>query len=328
MSVAVALIGAGLVGRALVERLHGTEIRYLATSRRAHFGDATREGRVAPAALFAETVRALAGASQPVVVDATASDEVAALHADWLARGIHVVTANKAGNGASLARWRRIEAARSRSGASYGDSATVGAGLPVLRALRRLRAAGERLHSLAGSLSGSLAFIADRPDGEPLAARVRAAQQAGLTEPDPAQDLSGEDVARKLLLLARAAGHEVEAHDVRVEPVTTDGFDAVLRDARRQDRVVRHVARIDEDGRCTAALASLDPEHPLAGARGSDLRVAIHSDRYRERPLVLQGAGAGADVTAAALLDDLRALDGDGCRSTSGPVPGSGRGIR
>jgi homoserine dehydrogenase len=306
---AVALVGAGLVGGAVLERLGAAaELRFLATSRRSFCGDATREGRIAPAALFGETVRALAGAAVPVVVDATASDEIAALHADWLARGIHVVTANKAGTGTSLARWRAIERARACSGATYGDSATVGAGLPILRALRRLRSAGERLHALAGLLSGSLAWIADRPDDEPLAARVRAAQQAGLTEPDPDRDLAGDDVARKLLVLARAAGHAVEAREVHVEPITPETFDTAVRDARRRGCVLRHVARIDEDGRCGAALEMLAPHDPLAATRGSDLRIAIRSDRYSERPLVVEGAGAGAATTAAALLDDLRCI--------------------
>jgi len=307
---AIALVGAGQVGRALLDRLDADAgaIAYVATSRRAWRGDAAREGRVAPAALFAETIRALADAPLPVVVDATASDEVAALHADWLARGIHVVTANKAGSGASLVRWQRIVAAQRQSGASYGDSATVGAGLPVLRTLRRLRAGGERVHSLEGLLSGTLAWILDRPDDEPLSARVRAAQAAGLTEPDPAQDLSGADVARKLLVLARVAGHEVEPGDIGVEPIATGSFDERVSAARVQGRVLRYVARIDADGRCTAALEALLPAHPLAGARGSDLRIAITSDRYASQPIVLQGAGAGAAVTAAALLDDLRCV--------------------
>lgn len=301
----IALIGAGRVGRALLERIDG--VAYLATSRRAHRDGATRDGRVAPGVLFAETNAALADSALPLVVDATASDEVASLHAAWLARGIHVVTANKAGVGASFDRWFAIERARTQSGAHYGDAATVGAGLPVLRTLRRLRAGGERLHALAGQLSGSLAWICDRPADEPLATRVQAAQRAGLTEPDPAEDLSGQDVARKLLVLARAAGHALEPADVRVTPVTADAFAEALREARASDRVVRYVARIDGVGGCSAGLETLARDDALAGASGSDLRIAIHCDRYRVQPLVLQGAGAGPAVTAAALLDDVRA---------------------
>ena len=283
----IALIGAGRVGRALLERIDG--VAYLATSRRAHRDGATRDGRVAPGVLFAETNAALADSALPLVVDATASDEVASLHAAWLARGIHVVTANKAGVGASFDRWFAIERARTQSGARYGDAATVGAGLPVLRTLRRLRAGGERLHALAGQLSGSLAWICDRPADEPLATRVQAAQRAGLTEPDP------------------AAGHALEPADVRVTPVTADAFAEALREARASDRVVRYVARIDGVGGCSAGLETLARDDALAGASGSDLRIAIHCDRYRVQPLVLQGAGAGPAVTAAALLDDVRA---------------------
>lgn len=297
----IALVGAGQVGRALLERIG--DVAYLATSRRAQWDGTTRDGRVSPGVLFAETTAALADAALPLVVDATASDEVASLHTAWLARGIHVVTANKSGVGASLDRWLAIERARTQSGAHYGDSATVGAGLPVLRTLRRLRAGGERLHALAGQLSGSLAWICDRPADEPLATRVAAAQRAGLTEPDPAEDLSGQDVARKLLVLARAAGHALEPAEVRIAPVTEESF----AEAQAQGGVVRYVARIASDGRCSAGLESLAQEDALAGASGSDLRIAIHCDRYAVQPLVLQGAGAGPVVTAAALLDDINA---------------------
>ena len=127
------------------------------------------------------------------------------------------MTACKLGQGTSLARWRAIRNACTDGGAQYGDSATVGAGLPLLRSLRELQAGGDRIHAIAGVLSGSLAWLFNHYDGmRPFSALVRQAREAGYTEPDPRDDLSGEDVRRKIVILARAAGVEIESQDVDV----------------------------------------------------------------------------------------------------------------
>lgn len=264
-----------------------------------------------------------------VVVDATASDAVAARHAAWLQRGIHVVTANKLGVGATLSRARAIQKAAAYSGAGYGDSATVGAGLPVLRSLRALRAGGDRIHSIEGVLSGSMAWLFRRFDGtQPFSELLQSAQADGYTEPDPRIDLSGEDIRRKLLILARAVGMPLDALDVQVEslvPTVLRGIcgdtavlpwaaldaplAARLHRAREHNRTLCVVGRLEfrDDGACHASvgLRDLPSTHPLSGGIGTDNRVAIHSCRYREQPLLIQGPGAGADVTAAALLDDV-----------------------
>jgi homoserine dehydrogenase len=264
-----------------------------------------------------------------VVVDATASGRVAAQHPHWLQRGLHVVTANKLGNGAGLARWRMLAHAQQASDAHYGDGATVGAGLPLLRSIRALRAGGDRIHAIEGVLSGSLGWLFDRFDGmRPFSGFVREAAAAGYTEPDPRIDLSGQDVARKLLILARAAGIALEASAIQVEsllPAALAEADIAQCDARlsaldqplreryqqawRDGERLRFVGRfeVDAHGRCTArvGLRALPVSHPLCGGSGTDNRVAIRSCRYREQPLVIQGPGAGADVTAAALLDDV-----------------------
>ena len=271
--------------------------------------------------------QALGDARCRIVIDATASEAVAEHHAHWLARGIHVVTACKLGQGAALSRWRGIRAACAAGDACYGDSATVGAGLPLLRALRDLQAGGDRIHAIAGVLSGSLAWLFHQYDGmRPFSALVRQARAAGYTEPDPRDDLSGEDVRRKLLILARAAGAALEAEAVavasRVPPalarlpaVTLDSalpaLDAPLRArfaaAWKDGARLRFVGRLDLRGATPLArvgLEALPAVDPLAGGSSTDNRVAIWSDRYPRQPLVIQGPGAGADVTAAALLDD------------------------
>ncbi len=262
-----------------------------------------------------------------IVVDATASEAVADWHAEWLARGVHVVTANKLGTGAAWSRAQAIARACADSGARYGDAATVGAGLPLLRSLRALVAGGDRIHRVEGVLSGSLAWLFNHYDGmRPFSGFVRQARQAGYTEPDPRIDLSGEDVRRKLLILARAAGQALQAEDVRVEslvpPALADvplaGLDVALpqldaplsarfKEAHRHGARLRFVGRFDGE-RASVGLQVLPQDHPLCAGAGTDNRVAIYSDRYPEQPLVVQGPGAGAEVTAAGLIDDVLAI--------------------
>lgn len=331
----IALLGTGGVGTAFVARCaevraRGVELpafAWLSNSRvlldaQADPATALRQAREAgrprgqalPPWAEAESL-----ARGDVIVDATASDIVADRHADWLGRGIHVVTANKLGLGTARVRADAIEAASVSGGGRYGDAATVGAGLPLLRTLRALVAGGERIDAVEGVLSGSLGWLFDQYDGvRPFSAFVEEARIAGLTEPDPRDDLSGEDVRRKLLILARAAGHPLEAHHVRVDPlvaVTTRdlaALDAPLREqfdtARRAGCRLRFVARLDAGG-ASVGLRILPATHPLCGGSGSDNRVAITSERYpATQPLVIQGPGAGADVTAGALLDDVVAI--------------------
>lgn len=351
----IALLGTGTVGRAVLERLaswSGTafgdrlQLVHVANSRVAVSDD---EGVCARQAAFAfaggnalppserlgalrrsdliEATEALGPRGCRLIIDATASEAVAEQHARWLTQGIHVVTACKLGQGTSLARWRSIRDAVA-AGAHYGDSATVGAGLPLLRSLCELQAGGDRIHGIAGILSGSLAWLFNQYDGmRPFSALVRQARDAGYTEPDPRDDLSGEDVRRKTVILARATGFEIEPRDVEVTSLvprelallSKEAVDAALpaldrplrhrfAEAYRNSEKLRFVARLERgnDGRGHArvGLEALPVDHPLATGAGTDNKVAIWSDRYRSQPLVIQGPGAGAEVTAAGLLDD------------------------
>ena len=324
-AIPVALLGVGTVGGALLARLEAQRfpVRVVAAANSTHV--LQRASGLAPSAVGAVLGARVGEATRlsrvarwlpagGIVVDATASDAVAAWHARWLQAGLAVVTANKAACGAGLARYRRISAQAAR----YGDSATVGAGLPLLRSLRELRAGGDRIRTVAGVLSGSLAWLLDRYDGtQPFSALVREARALGLTEPDPRTDLSGQDVRRKLLILARSAGVPLAEADVAVTPLLADddGDDAALdahvhalwAQAQARGRRLRFVARLDADG-ARVGPEALAADDPLALGHGCDNRVALWSCRYRTQPLVIQGPGAGAEVTAAALLDDVLRL--------------------
>ena len=351
----IALLGTGTVGRAVLERLISwvdtpfrdrLQLVHVANSRVAvsdEDGVCARQAACAFAGANAlpaserlgalgrsdltTATEALGGRGCRIIIDATASETVAEQHARWLTHGIHVVTACKLGQGTALARWRSIRDVM-EAGAHYGDSATVGAGLPLLRSLRELQAGGDRIHGIAGILSGSLAWLFNQYDGmRPFSALVRQARDAGYTEPDPRDDLSGEDVRRKTVILARAAGFEIEPRDVEVTSLvprelallSKEAVDAALpaldqplrrrfAEAYRNGEKLRFVARLErgDDGRGHArvGLEALPVDHPLAAGAGTDNKVAIWSDRYRGQPLVIQGPGAGAEVTAAGLLDD------------------------
>jgi len=330
----IALLGVGTVGRALLDRLANLDEPRLALCLAAN----SRRRLLAAAGLAPHAVESalangdahdgsgdLPASLRPgdIVVDATASAELAAWHPRWLRRGLHVVSANKQGLGGPLLRQHEIRSL-AVDGRHYGDAATVGAGLPLLRTLRELRAGGDRIGAIVGVLSGTLAWLFDGYDGsEPFSARVRAAVAQGYAEPDPRVDLSGEDVRRKLLILARTAGYALEEVEVRVDSLLTpalsaaapDEVDAALsqldgplaeRAARTtaDGKVLRYVARFDAAG-ARIGLEALAADDPLAVGRGCDNRVAIWSTRYSDRPLQIQGPGAGANITAAALLDDI-----------------------
>lgn len=340
--VAIVLLGTGVVGGALLKLLNtpaAASLRLVgaANSRwqqtdpaqlaqrslceQLNRGGEARDNAALLAALDAS------GAAVRVIVDATASVSLAARHAEWLARGCHVVTANKALAGGELSGWNALQAALAIGG-DYGDSATVGAGLPVLSTLRHLRLCGDELLRLEGVFSGSLSWLFNHYDGSrPFSELLHEARQLGYTEPDPRSDLSGEDVARKLLILARSAGFALGSDEVRVEGLvpeslrTLDAGTFLARlheldeplaarhaEAASHGRVLRFLARLDQAGQASVGLVEVPPTHPAARLHGTDNQFALTTTRYPVQPLVIQGPGAGPEVTAQALLGDILAL--------------------
>jgi aspartokinase/homoserine dehydrogenase 1 len=237
-----------------------------------------------------------------------------------------VVTPNKRANSGPLELYEALHEARRAAGSHYLYEATVGAGLPIIQTLRDLRETGDEIRRIEGILSGTLAYLFNVWDGQqPFSAVVREAKANGYTEPDPRDDLSGTDVARKLVILGREMGLRLELSDVELEgliPSTLGacGVDefmtrvpeldapmlARLKAATAKGSVLRYVAALDAaSGRATVGLVELDRSHPFANINLTDNVVRFITSRYDRNPLVVQGPGAGPAVTAGGVFADL-----------------------
>nr|WP_243649331.1 homoserine dehydrogenase [Luteibacter rhizovicinus] len=277
---------------------------------------------------FAAYVRG-EGNAVALLADCSASDIVADHYPVWLGAGMHVVTPNKRAGSGDIARWHAIHEAAAAGSAHFGYEGTVGAGLPVIQTLRDLLDTGDELVAVEGMLSGTLAWLFNRYDGSmPFSALVREAHDLGYTEPDPREDLSGVDVARKLVILAREAGLKLALKDVRISSLVPAHLAEVSRDefmerigeldgamivrhasAAAAGGVLRHVARLDRTG-ASVVLERVPRDHTFANARLTDNVLRFSTRRYCDNALVVQGPGAGPEVTAAAVFTDLLRVAG------------------
>ncbi|PIJ49912.1 bifunctional aspartate kinase/homoserine dehydrogenase II [Erwinia sp. OLTSP20] len=263
-----------------------------------------------------------------VVLDVTASEQLADQYLDFASHGFHVISANKAAGASADDHYRQIRDAFAKTGRHWLYNATVGAGLPVNYAVRDLRESGDSILAISGIFSGTLSWLFLQYDGSvAFTELVEQAWQQGLTEPDPRVDLSGQDVMRKLVILAREAGYQVEPDQVRVESLVPAGCESqsiehffeqgdVLNTTMRQrfeaaqelGLVLRYVARFDANGKARVGVEAVRADHPLASLLPCDNVFAIESRWYRDNPLVIRGPGAGRDVTAGAIQSDLNRL--------------------
>lgn len=263
-----------------------------------------------------------------VVMDVTASPELAAQYAKIAEHGMHLICANKVAGSSSSDAYQRVVDAFEKTGRHWLYNATVGAGLPVNYAIRDLRNSGDEITAVSGIFSGTLSWLFQQFDGSiPFTDLVDLAWQQGLTEPDPRSDLDGSDVMRKLVIVARESGLDIEPESVKVESlvpealqhISTDDFfeqgkvlnellSERLAKAQKEGKVLRYIARLNRNGEATVGVEALSPEHALANLLPCDNIFAIESKWYKDNPLVIRGPGAGRAVTAGALQSDLNRL--------------------
>lgn len=260
-----------------------------------------------------------------VFVDNTASAEPVQFYEQVLKSSISVVTCNKIGNSGDYSQYQDLKKAARTAGVDFYYETNVGAGLPIIRTLRDLMLSGDKISRIEAILSGTISYIFNNFRGDrKFHDVVREAQEKGYTEPDPRDDLNGKDFMRKMLILARDAGHPMESSDVSIENMlpaacmaattvaefytsleaNASYFENLKSQAEAAGKVLRYIGKL-EHGKVEITLQSVDESHPFYMMSGSDNIISFTTNRYSQRPMVVKGPGAGAEVTAAGVFADI-----------------------
>lgn len=342
----VFLVGVGLIGKTLIKMINNQlgklqedymldiKIHGLANSRFMAFDEDGFDLSKMPVPsekdlpmnlqVFLNTMNSM-NFSNSVLVDCTASQEVADTYERILESKVAIVTPNKKANSGTLEKYKALKKLSGQRNIKFFYETNVAAGLPVINTLQDLILSGDRVIKIEGVLSGSMNYIfSELSKGIPFSEVVAQAKEKGYTEPDPRDDLSGMDVARKILILGREAEQELHFDDVSVQSMVPedcahtksvgefleklknhdDHFKALLDEANQKNEKLRFMAVL-ENGKATVGLKSVNSQHPFYSLVGSDNMILFTTERYHEFPMIIRGPGAGADVTAAGVFADI-----------------------